>query len=172
MKTFYQELQQALASSTGMQRKTWAAYIVLNQLDLSELAPLMREEPKTSIRFFWLLSDVGLSDSATLFCQLPYLFSYCREHQPEQLHAFASFWSYVGVPQENETDAINCLFDWLLSPKINTSIKSRAINVLMQLVIKHPTLKNELIASLTSQQNRYSADFEKRISKHLKELEK
>lgn len=169
---FHQDLLISLPKSTGDQRKKWAEHIVLNRIDMKNLAPLMKEDHPISSRFLWLLSDVGLSDAPTLFKALPYLFSYCRENNPAQLHAFASYWSYVGVPEENEAAAIDCLFTWLLSPTINTSIKSRAIIVLMQLIIKHPELKNELIASLKSQQNRYSADFEKRIAKQLKELEK
>jgi len=172
MKNFYQELLISLPKSTGDQRKTWAELIVSNRIDLIELAPLMKEEHPVSSRFLWLLSDVGLSDAPTLFTALPSLFSYCRENNPEQLHAFASYWSYVGIPEENEAVAIDYLFNWLLSPTINTSIKSRAILVLMQLVSKYPELKNELIASLKSQQNRYSTDFQKRITKQLKELEK
>ncbi len=169
---FYQDLLISLPKSTGDQRKKWAEHIVLNRIDMKNLAPLMKEEHPISSRFLWLLSDVGLLDAETLLTALPSLFSYCRENNPAQLHAFASYWSYVGVPEENEATAIDCLFTWLLSPAINTSIKSRAILVLMQLVSKHPELKNELIASLKTQQNRYSADFEKRIAKLVKELEK
>jgi hypothetical protein len=172
MKNFYQDLLISLPKSTGDQRKKWAEHIVLERIDMKKIAPLMKEEHPISSRFLWLLSDVGLSDASTLFKALPYLFSYCLENNPAQLHAFASYWSYVGVPEENEATAIDCLFTWLLSPTINTSIKSRAMLVLMQLVSKYPELKNELIASLKSQQNRYSADFEKRITKFLHELEK
>jgi hypothetical protein len=166
----YNELLAALPSSTEAQRRQWATTIIAEDIALSDLVPLVLAEQKVALRFLWLVSDVGIQDGKKLKGELPALFRFMAEHAPAHLHSFASWWHYAGVPEENEAQAIDCLFKWFLSAGTNVSIKTRALWVLVELSKKYPELKQELKLSLRDQMEKHSKDFRKRAEKILSEL--
>lgn len=168
---FYKELAASLAGSSSEQRRIWAAAIVEKNMDIKGFSNLLSCDPKTATRFLWLLSDIGISHPAKLLAALPYLFEVCKQHHRVYLSSFASFWMYVGVPPENEGEAIDLLFQLLVSNETNVTNKSRALFVLFELTKKYPELKNELRAAILDQQDKYSADFKKRAVKILKTIE-
>lgn len=168
---FYEELKSSLPASNMEIRKVWVTTIIEQDVDLKDLSGLLRCEQKVASRFLWLLSEVGLSDPNKLFSELPFLLDFCEQLDPAYKKSFASFWLITGVPPENEGQAIEYLFQWLLSADTNVTIKSRALLVLFKLTKKYPELKNELKLCLQDQMKKYSHDFEKRVAKVLKELE-
>jgi len=103
--------------------------------------------------------------------ELPYLMNFCSAVNQDYKTYFASYWLYVGVPFENEGEAIDLLFQFIVSPKTNITTKSRAVLVLFNLTKKYPELKNEFRYSLKDQLNKYSKDFDKRITKILMLIE-
>lgn len=167
---FYNELEYFLPKSTEQQRQTWAATIIEQDLDLKDLSRLLFCEKKTATRFLWMLSGIGMKKSGKLFEILPYLLELSTELNPAYQTAFANYWLISGVPAENEAQAIDLSFQWLMDPGITVTIKSRALFVLFKLTKKHPELKNELILCLEDQMDKHSKDFRKRALKVLNEL--
>jgi hypothetical protein len=76
----------------------------------------------------------------------------------------------AGVPAENDSEAIDLLFKWLLSKETNVTIKSRSLHVLFKLSKKYPEIKNELKFCIEDQMDKYSNDFRKKSIKILREL--
>lgn len=150
----------------------WAAAIVEKNIDLKHLSGLLTCDEKIASRFLWLLSDVGGLNPDTLFIELPFLLDACDHLDPVYKTSFASLWLMAGVPPENEGRAIDLLFQWVLSPDTNVTIKSRSFLVLFKLTKKYPDLKNELILCLKDQMDKHTNDFKKRVTKLLAELEK
>lgn len=167
---FYKELELHLSTSTGEIRKYWATEIVEKDIDIKYLAKLLKSEHKTATRFLWLLTDIGQLNQKKLFIELPYLFDFCSNLNIMYKQSFATFWLTVGVPPQNESNAIDLLFQLLLSNSTNITIKSRALLVLFKLTKKYPELKNELRLCLTDQIDRYSDSFKKRATKILAEV--
>lgn len=167
---FYRELEFSLPKSTEEQRQTWAATIIEQDLDLKELARLLFGEKKAATRFLWMLSGIGLLKKSKLFESLPDLFELSTELDPEYQTAFANYWRIAGVPPENEGQAIDLSFQWLMDPGTTVTIKSRALFVLFKLTEKYPELKNELALCLEDQLDKHSKDFRKRVLKVLHEL--
>lgn len=159
-----------MATSTGELRKNWASTIIEKDLSLKELSSLLQSDQKVASRFLWLLSDVGIANPDKLHAELPFLFDVCERLHPEYKSTFASFWLYVGVPVENEGQAIDLLFHLLQSTDTNVTTKSRALLVLAKLAKKYPELKNELRICIDEQIGNYSNDFRKRAMKVRKEL--
>jgi hypothetical protein len=166
----YEELLGSLPSSDGVKRKLWAERIVYESIDLKLLYGLLREDKKVATRFLWLLSDIGLLAPGYLLLQLPDLFAYCQHNHKDYLSSFASYWLYVGVPEQQEAQAIDVLFQCLYSGQSNTTLKSRSMWVLAKLSQKHPELKNELRFCLEDQKDKYTADFAKRVDKILLQI--
>ena len=167
---FYSELEYFLPKSTEEQRQTWAATIINQDLDLKDLSRLLFCEKKVATRFLWMLSGIGMKKSGKLFEVLPYLLELSTELNPAYQTAFANYWLIAGVPPENEAQAIDLSFQWLMDPGITVTIKSRALFVLFKLREKYPELKNELILCLEDQMDKHSKDFRKRALKVLNEL--
>jgi len=170
-KQFYNTLKSSLAKSTGEVRKLWANTIVDENIPLTTLASLLSSDPKTARHFRILVSEVGIQQPEFLFQQLPELFKEMEEKYPEHLFAFASWWHYCGVPEENEAKVIDYLFKWFLSAEIKPYIKTRALWVLVELSKKYPELKQELKLCLADQMDKYSKEFQKRARNILAELE-
>lgn len=168
---FYKELETSLGSSTANERIIWAKHIIENNIAIKDLSSLISAEPKIATRYLWLLSEIGILNPIYLLQELPFLFEQCKKIQPSLTSSFANFWHLAGVPVENESEAITLLFHWLLSPKINSTIKSRSIWVLFALTKKYPELGNELKLCIQDQQYKHSKDFEKRVQKVLQKLE-
>ncbi|HUZ61446.1 MAG TPA: hypothetical protein VMU83_21905 [Hanamia sp.] len=168
---FYKELESSLPTSTAQQRKIWATTILEKNINIKDLSELLKDEQKTAIRFLWMLSDVGILNPNKLFMELPFLLNLCNELNHIYKTSFASYWLYAGVPSVNEGEAIDLLFQWLLSPDTNVTIKSRSIPVLFKLTKKYPELKNELAICLKDQMDKYTNDFKKRASKILMQIE-
>lgn len=168
---FYQELELFLPTSSAEQRRKWSATIIEKDIDLKELSQLLKGEPKMATRFLWLLSELGTIHPNRLFVELPFLLEFCEPLNPVYKRPFASFWHITGVPEANEGQAIDLLFQWVLSTDTNVTIKSRSIWVLVKLLKKYPELKDELILCLKDQMDKYSKDFKKRVAKILLEIE-
>lgn len=165
---FLQELKTSLPKSSYEQRKMWAIYILEKNIDLKELAELLKYEKEIATKFLWMLSDIGILSPNRLLSELSYLLTLCSTINQDYKTYFASYWLYVGVPSENEGEAIDLLFQFIVSPKTNITVKSRSALVLYNLTKKYPELKNELRYSLKGQLNKYSKDFDKRVAKILK----
>lgn len=118
-----------------------------------------------------MISDIAILSPNRLLSELPYLLTFCSTINQDYKTYFASYWLYVGVPTENEGEAIDLLFQFIMSPKTNVTVKSRSTLVLFNLSKKYPELKNELRYSLKDQLNKYSKDFDKRITKILMLIE-
>lgn len=168
---FLQELKTSLPKSSYEQRKMWAIYILEKNIDLKELAELLKYEKEIATKFLWMLSDIAILSPNRLLKELPYLMNFCSTINQDYKTYFASYWLYVGVPFENEGEAIDLLFQFIVSPKTNITTKSRSVLVLFKLAKKYPELKNELRYSLKDQLNKYSKDYDKRITKILMLIE-
>jgi hypothetical protein len=164
---FFKELKSLLPKSSFEQKKMWAIYILEKNIDLKELAELLKCEKAIATKFLWLLSDIAILSPNKLFKELPYLLNLCNTINQDYKTYFASYWLYVGIPAENEGEAIDLLFQFLVSTKTNITVKSRSVLVLFNLTKKYPELKNELRYSLEDQLNKHSKDFDKRVAKIL-----
>jgi hypothetical protein len=167
---FYDELKSSLASSTEAQRRSWAQTIIHEDISLKDLSSLLSCGDKAASRFLWLLSDIGISKPKKLFAELPFLFELVQKEHTNRLTSFASYWHYVGVPEENEAQAIDLLFKWFLSAETNVTTKTRALWALLKLSEKFPELKQEIKLCLKDQKDKYSRDFRKRAEKILAAL--
>lgn len=158
----YFELEKNLAVSSSPQRHRWAKTIVDEQMDLIQIALLLRGERKAAMRLLWLISDIGLYDASYLFKALPELFAYCKDLPDYYRESFASWWRIAGVPEESESDAIDHCFHMMKSVTATPTNKLRAAEVLMKLTKKYPDLRAEVVMCIEANEDRYSADFLKR----------
>lgn len=164
---FLRELKSSLPKSTCEQRKRWATFILEKKINLKDLVELLKCEKEIATRFLWMLSDIGIQSPDTLLTELPHLLKLCNTLNQDYKTSFASFWLYAGIAAENEGEAIELLFQFLLSPKTNVTVKSRSVLVLFNLTKKYPELKNELRHCLIDQLNKHTKEFDKRVSKIL-----
>ncbi len=162
---FYQELETLLPASSMAQRKLWVTTIVEQDIVMKSLSDLLKGDKKIAIRFLWLISEIGMEHPEKLLKELPYLFLISDQLKPEYKTSFANYWLIAGVPIENEGEAIDLLFQWLVSPETNVTIKARSFMVLYQLTQKYPELKNELKLSLEDQMDKYTISFKRRAEK-------
>ncbi len=169
---FYKELELLLPTSSAEQRRKWSATIIEKDIDVKDLAPLLKGEQQVATRFLWLLSELGTIHPNKLLVELPFLLEFCEQLNPVYKTSFASFWHITGVPEANEGQAIDLLFQLLLSTDTNVTIKSRSIWVLVKLLKKYPELKEELVLCLNDQMDKYSKDYKKRVAKILLEIGK
>lgn len=168
---FYNEMEFSLHLSTAEKRKIWAATIIKEGIKIRDISNFLKCERKTATRFLWLVSDIGALNPKLLFLELPFLLDLSDELNLNYQTSFATFWLIAGVPIENEGRAIDLLFQWLLSPKINVTTKYRSLLVLVKLTKKYPELKNELKFCVQNQMSEYTDDFQKRAMKILLKLE-
>lgn len=166
---FIEELKRFLPTSTSAQRDVWAQRIVENDWKIRDLSFLLQENSKTATRFLWLLTQIGQISPEKLRPELPYLFVVCEAIDMSYLPSFATFWSVVGVPEEQEGRAVDVLFDLIRNPKTTVTIKSRALIALAKLVSKHPELQNEWRSCLEEQQQQHSTEYRKKLKKWLNE---
>ncbi len=168
---FYNELETDLPTSTAAQRKVWASVIVNNDLDIKKLSTLLHCNKKIALRFSWLLSEIGALNPNKLLVELPYLLNQSKQIDHFNFtESFATYWLISGVPLENESRAIDLLFQWILSNQINVTTKSRALKVLIHITKKYPELKNEFSICLHDQIDKHSKGFKKKAIKVLTEL--
>lgn len=145
IKELYIVLETELKNSTSSQQKVWAQLIIENQIDIKKLAPLLHSEKKTAMRFAWMLTEIAQIDPNYLFAELDYFFKLSKDiTQFNFKESFANYWKITGLPEENESEAIDMLLHWASSPKTNITIKKRALRVLDQLKLKYPELENEI----------------------------
>lgn len=157
-------LKNELPSSDAVIRQIWARKIISEEIPLLNLSQLLKDKKAIALRFSWLLSDIGMENPDVLLNALPSLFesrSTVESFDFEQ--SFATYWSLVGVPSENESDAIDLILKWLQSENINVTIKSRALISLEQLALVYPELKNEILVCLEGQLHNGKAQFQKRV---------
>lgn len=167
----YQTLLSSLPSSMAVNRTQWARIIVEQDLDLLELSRLLLEDKKVATRFLWLLSDIGQLQPQKLAAILPHLFEIRKQVQVDMAHAFTRYWFLCGIPPENEGEAVDMLFDWLLSPKTGVSIKVYAVHNLVQLALKYPDLKEEVKLAIETMLGKSTKPFDKCAEKDLRKLD-
>ena len=168
---FYKQLEVSLATSNEEQRKVWAKKIIEENIRIMDISYLLKCEHKTASRFLWLIARIGMSKPDKLFIELPPLLDFCNQVNPIYKTSFANFWLMAGVPVENEGEAIDLLFKWILSKDTNVTIKSRSLYVLLKLSKKYSEIKNELKLSILDQMDKYSNDFKKKATKILAKIE-
>lgn len=168
---FIEHLKSNLPTSDAMLRQKWANRIISEDIDIIGLSVLLKEDSKITIRFAWLLTEIGEINPEKLHAALPSLLrqSYKINHFKFQ-ESFANYWRFAGVPIEDEANAISLLFEWLNADNTSVTIKSRAVFVLVDLAQKYPELKVELKICLENQIGKYSASYSKRIDNVLRNL--
>lgn len=170
-KTLFEELKSNLAASNWDIRKKWAQSIVLECIPINSFYPLLTENKKTATRFLWLLSDIASENKGVIYDDLPTLLKLSDSitHVDMKL-AFTRLWQLCRVPVENESEAIELLFSYLISREIDVTPKSRALFVLVGLTNKYPELKNELKQTLLIERDKNTTDFRNRADKILSKL--
>lgn len=117
------------------------------------------------------MSKVGELESKKLLEFLPTLLELRKKKTHKNTEGtFANFWLLVGIPVENESEAIGLLFEWLNSSKVNVTGKSRSMQVLNILSYKYPEIKNELKLCLEFQKDKYSSNYQEKVRKMLAQL--
>lgn len=164
-------LKANLPTSTEIDRIKWANEIVDQEIELNSLSDLYLCDYKIASRYLWFLSKVGELDSKKLLEFLPTLLELRKKKTHKNTEGtFANFWLLVGIPVENESEVINLLFEWLNSPKVNVTGKSRSMQALNILSFKYPEIKNELKLCLEFQKDKYSSNYQEKVGKILKDL--
>lgn len=164
----YKLLEKELAKSTGQDRMRWAQQIIDEPIPLIELIELLQADSKTALRFQWLLSDVAHLDKNRFKLELPLVFEAATQLGGVKTRTeFATYWSICGIPEPHEAEAIDTLFYWIGSPHINVTLKSRAINAILQVLPKYPELTNELKLHVEEQIENYTPTFKKKVTKIL-----
>lgn len=136
---FYNKLKESLPKNNATDRQQWAKIILEQKINLKNLSELLFSEKEIARRFLWLLSDIGSLNHKILNEFLPYLLTVKNQVNYSKLEAsFTNFWILSGVPFENEAEVISLLFDWVLSPQLNVTSKSRSFLVLFNLVKSYP----------------------------------
>lgn len=139
-----QILREKLPHSYKNQRDGWAKCIVEEQHSIRELSVLLKEQSKISYRMSWLLADIGLYSKDYFFQELPFLFAMRKEVTFFDFEEhFSSYWYYFGIPEENESEAMDLLVHFL-SNDYKVSTHSRALSALLDLVEKYPELGPEV----------------------------
>lgn len=168
---FFEFLKTNLPTSTEIDRIKWANQVILEEIDLNSLSDLYLCEYKIASRYLWFLSKVGELESKKLLQYLPILLDLRKKKNHKNTEAsFANFWIIAGIPKENESEAIDLLFEWINSPKVNVSGKSRSMQVLYILSYKYPEIKNELKLCLEFQKDKYSSNYQEKVKKIIESL--
>ncbi|MGB1003539.1 MAG: hypothetical protein ACPGVC_04880 [Salibacteraceae bacterium] len=174
MQTIVEELELGLPQSNGEQRLNWAKTIVHLNIKIADLNAvfLCSSKSKTVRRYLWLLTDIGSQNPKMLHESLPQILNEWNQVNVKNKEAsLANYWLVAGIPIQNEGEAINLLFKWLISAKTNISAKARSLKLLFELSKKYPEIKKELKLSLESQLNLQSTDFRKKALNILNKLE-
>lgn len=163
-------LSSQLGESTSIGRKEWVDEIVRCNYMLSDLVELLSSDNKTTNRFLWMISEIGLAHPEFLYQQLPALLKAFEPYEFIYRQAFASYWLYVGVPEENEAEAIDFLLLIIKDRQVSATIKQRAAKVLGQLAKKYPELNSEIKATLLPLLEDGSSAFRKSIQNIIEKL--
>lgn len=165
---FHNELKISLPKSTALERKKWASIIIQEQFKIHSFIDLLKGQKKTALRFQWLLTEIGLLNSSFLYKELPFLLEQSDEiNQIDFKVAFATYWSISGIPPQNEAKAIDLLFNWLICPITNITIKSRSLSALLKLTKKYPDLEYELKVCMEDQMDKNTNSFQLKLEKIL-----
>ncbi len=162
---FKQMLTSQLGESNSLNRKKWIDEIVKCNYKLSDLLEVLNSDTKTANRFLWLMSEIGLSHPDFLRQQLPELFKAFESYNHTYRQAFASYWLYVGIPQENESQALDFLLQIIKDRSVNFTIKLRAAKVLGRMAYTYPELTREIKMALLPLQEDGSSSFRRSIQK-------
>ena len=164
-------LRNGLPNSFAQERRKWARQIIENDIEISCLISLLKEEIHISSRFLWLLTEVGEIDSDRLFRSLSHLWDFKDQAVPKLFKkAFAKYWHIAGIPEENEGEAIDLLFTWLMDANTLVSTKVYAVYAIFNLTTKYPELKNELKICIDDQWDKNSIGFRACVKKVVKKL--
>ena len=168
---FANELEKHLPKSNGTQRKAWAKVVLEKGINMESLLDLTKREYPISSRFLWFLSDWAEVDLEGFSAVLPTLLAMRKEMvHVDSRPSFARYWNVYALPEENEAQAIDLLFNWLTAPDTNLSTKRNAGHILVRLTKKYPELKEELRLCLESEQGKHTKTFDRFIRSSLKKL--
>lgn len=168
---FLERLREELPTSAGETRQKWAKEIVDNNYDLPVLSKCLLMDYPIATRFSWLLSDVGMVDSAYLFAYLPELYTLRDQIDTFDFsESLIKYWRICGVPEQNEGEALDLLFEKLSLSDTKMSIRHVAVEVLIELHKKYPEIENELRIALENQLNFASETLKVKLSKLLVKL--
>lgn len=166
--SLYTNIQQELGFSKQVQREKWAIELINLNVDLAYLGRQTLPLPyPISLRFTWLLSDIGNQSAEYLFRFLPSLFELQKTISlPYFSHSFASYWKICGIPEQNESEALDHLLALLQLKTTSNTIKERALDCLLALLEKHPAFVFETQQTI----NRSVLDESKGISKRVNSI--
>jgi hypothetical protein len=167
---YCKELKRTLINSTFVERNIIANFIIDENLDLVIILHELKSDKKILLRYLWLLSEIAALKPSYFLGILPSLKPAILQLEYKYHSALASLWLIAGVPEENEADAIDLLYNFINDSVTNPSVKFRAILCLASLAQKHPELKNELKSCIEYQLHKQSPNFKKRTEKVLDEL--
>mgnify|MGYP006201659295 CR=1 FL=1 len=164
--SLYSRLYSSLPTSTGAHRKILARRVAQDEVNLKKLLPLAGCERGVASRFLWLLSDVAEINPEKVFEVLPDLFAMREQILHAHLeHSLSKYWSLLGIPKENEGEAVDLLFQWLVSPNSNVTVKRHSFLALKTLTQKYPELQSELDLCVEDQLGKTGKSFDKLINK-------
>jgi len=151
--------------------RSWANYIVENDIPATELTELIHAEYPVAMRFSWVLGGICETAPQQVFPAITYFFNQRTEIDiPNFNRSLAKMFALAGIPAEIESEAIDALFKWLSDKKSNVSTKSYAMLALQRVVAKYPEFKNELEVAIEEQLQHNSESFKKRAKKILESL--
>jgi len=172
----YQQLIEDLTISldcdrSNKNRQIWTNYLIKEKIELIHLTKLLDAQHPVGMRFTWLLGH--LLEKAPE--QVLPIVSYCFENRNQwnflgiKRTLTKMFW-LAGVPEEIEGLVVDELFKWILDPKIKVAVKIYGIEVLSNMVLKYPDLKEELLIVIDDQWDKNSVAFRTRAKKIRKAL--
>jgi len=171
--SLFTHLSDQLSKSMSKERKQWAKEIVDNDFPLTEFFELFEADERTRNRFQMLVSDIAIYDKDYMQRYMPELLSRSKQKSKSNIRRYmAKWWYYVGVPEEQEGEALDILFEVLLNPEEQIHVKTPAFHATRILVRKYPELEAEFIQVLEDQLGKISAAFDHRSIKYIEKARK
>ncbi len=168
-----QDLTTSLANDrSDANRQKWTAYLIKEQIELTQLTEILDAEHPIGMRFTWLLGHL-LAEAPT---QVRPIVTYCFTHRnqwtfPGIKRSIAKMLWLAGVPEEIEGLVVDELFQWVLDPKVKVAVKVYSLEVLLSMVLKYPDLKEELLIVIDDQLDKNSIAFKVKAKKVIKILQ-
>ncbi len=160
-----------------------ARIIVRSEFSIQELIDLtFHEEEQVGFRASWILETMYIQDSASFIPYCTYFLT--RFHQQENPSSRRHFGKILALmtakkaPQPikelinyYETDElVETVFSWVIDNQVPVAVKSHCLNILTNLTLKHPWIKEELIATMDFLIDRESIAFYAKVKQIRKQL--
>lgn len=143
---FYLFLKEHLPNALMEERKLWVDHFFEQQLDFKLLKGLLFEDRNIALHFSWMISEIGLKNPSYLLKYLPDIYMLSANYETFNFrHSFAKYWRISGIPEVNESEALDDLLDWYRNPKSNISLKKNSYRCLLILLKKYPELEGEIV---------------------------